>query len=380
MDKILLIAILVWILILIFFYNFNNFKFLIFNCSLVFSICIFWFSIYKLVLFNKSFISLIQLFYYRESSYFSFGSYCTGLDKLSILFFCLISFVITTCILFIKDFILDYNFNFFLICLFLIEYFLLNVFLTFDIFFFFVYFEASVIPMFLMIVFLGSRSRKLKASFYLVLYATISAVFFIISLIIIWSNTGCLNIIILKNFNWDYNIQIILWLFIFFTLAVKVPIFPFHIWLPEAHVEAPTVGSVILASLILKLGTYGFVRILLPLFAYSSKFLAPLVNSLCFLGVIYCSFIAIRQVDFKKIIAYSSIVHMNFIIIGLFSFNYISFIGSIYMMVAHGITSSALFFLAGILYDRFKSRIVFYYSGLVFTMPIYSFFFFFFFF
>ena len=234
--------------------------------------------------------------------------------------------------------------------------------------------------MFLMIVFLGSRSRKLKASFYLVLYATISAVFFIISLIIIWSNTGCLNIIILKNFNWDYNIQIILWLFIFFTLAVKVPIFPFHIWLPEAHVEAPTVGSVILASLILKLGTYGFVRILLPLFAYSSKFLAPLVNSLCFLGVIYCSFIAIRQVDFKKIIAYSSIVHMNFIIIGLFSFNYISFIGSIYMMVAHGITSSALFFLAGILYDRFKSRIVFYYSGLVFTMPIYSFFFFFFFF
>jgi NADH-quinone oxidoreductase subunit M len=129
-------------------------------------------------------------------------------------------------------------------------------------------------------------------------------------------------------------LQLILWFFIFTALAVKVPIFPFHIWLPEAHVEAPTVGSVILASLILKLGTYGIARILLPIFPYSCKFLSPVVNSLCFLGILYGSLVAIRQIDFKKIIAYSSIVHMNYIVVGLFSFNGISYIGSIYMMVA----------------------------------------------
>lgn len=331
-------------------------------------------------MFNRSFLGIIQFFFYEELNYFSFGSCCSGIDNLSILFICLVSFIIPSCILYTKDYLLDSNYNFYLICIFLIQYFLLNAFLTFDIFFFFVYFEAAVIPMFLLIVFLGSRSRKIKASYYLVLYATISSIFFILALIIMWSNVGSLSIIVLKNFSFSYKIQNVLWLFIFLTLAIKVPIFPFHVWLPEAHVEAPTVGSVILASLVLKLGTYGIVRILIPLFTYSSKFFAPFVNSLCFIGVFYCSLIAIRQVDFKKIIAYSSVVHMNFLIIGLFSFNFISYIGSIYMMIAHGITSSALFFLAGILYDRFKSRIVFYYSGLVFTMPLYSLFFFFFFF
>ena len=130
--------------------------------------------------------------------------------------------------------------------------------------------------------------------------------------------------LIIRNFYWNFNTQLILWLFIFITLAIKVPIFPFHIWLPEAHVEAPTVGSVILASLILKLGSYGFIRILIPMFIYSSKYFSSLVNSLSFLGVFYGSLIAIRQIDLKKIIAYSSVVHMNFITIGLFSFNFFS--------------------------------------------------------
>ena len=379
MEKLVLIFILIWINILTLFYKKKD-KLILFEVSLFLSIFIFLVSIYKLIIFNKSFFKVIQFFYYEEFNYFSFGSSCSGLDNLSILFFFLICFIIPTCILYTKDYILDYNYNLYLICIFLIKYLLISCFLTFDIFFFFIYFEATIIPMFLIIVFWGSRSRKIKASFYLVMYATISSFFFILALIIIWSNINSLNILILRNFNWDFNIQIILWFFIFLTLAVKVPIFPFHIWLPEAHVEAPTVGSVILASLILKLGSYGFIRILIPLFPYSNKFLSPLINCLCFLGVMYGSLIAIRQIDFKKIIAYSSVVHMNYLIIGLFSFNFISYIGSIYMMLAHGITSSALFFLAGILYDRFKSRIIFYYTGLVYIMPIYSFFLFYFFF
>jgi len=234
--------------------------------------------------------------------------------------------------------------------------------------------------MFLIIVYGGSRARKIKAAYYLIMYGTVSSVFFILSLVLIWSNVGSLNFILLRNYNLDYNLQILLWIFLFFSFAVKIPIFPFHIWLPEAHVEASTIGSVILASLILKLGTYGIIRIILPIFYFQSKFFSPFVNTLCFLGIIYGSFTAIRQIDIKKIIAYSSIVHMNFLVIGLFSFNYISYVGSIFLMIAHGVTSSALFFLAGILYDRFKSRIIFYYSGLAFFMPVYSFFFSFFFF
>ena len=376
-----LFLILILILILIYYYN-NKYKFNLFYISFLFSIYIFISSLLDLIIFNKSFSNFIHfnsinkdLYVIEELNFIS-----NGLDGMSILFICLTSFIIPTCILYIKDYIIDRNFNFYLICIFLIEYFLLNAFSTYDIFFFFIYFEASVIPMFLIIVFWGSRSRKIKASFYLVMYATISSFFFIISIVVILSNIGSLNLIILRNFDFDFNLQLILWIFLFIVFAVKIPIFPFHIWLPEAHVEASTVGSVILASLILKLGSYGVIRVIIPLFPSSCKFFSPLVNSLCFLGILYGSFISIRQIDIKKIIAYSSVVHMNFLIIGLFSFNSISYIGSIFMMLAHGITSSALFFLAGILYDRFKSRIVFYYSGLVFIMPIFSFFFFFFFF
>ena len=365
--------VLVWILIVIvYFIILYDFKWRKESFLLAFmsSILIFWYSLFYLIVFNKSYIKTIQFFYFTKFDYFSFGSFSIGLDGISIFFFCLTCFIISTCILYIWDYSSDKNLNFNFICIFLIEYFLLNAFLTFDFFFFFIYFEASVIPMFLIIVFGGSRTRKVKAAFYLIIYATISSFFFIFSLILIWSNVGSLNLILLRNFNLDYNLQILLWIFLFFAFAVKVPIFPFHIWLPEAHVEASTIGSVILASLILKLGSYGIIRIILPIFYLQSKFFSPLVNTLCFLGIIYGSFTAIRQIDLKKIIAYSSIVHMNFLVIGLFSFNYVSYIGSIFLMLAHGITSSALFFLAGILYDRFKSRIIFYYSGLVFFISV----------
>lgn len=154
--------------------------------------------------------------------------------------------------------------------------------------------------------------------------------------------------------------------------------FPFHIWLPEAHVEAPTAGSVILAGLLLKLGTYGFLRFSLLLFPYGCVYFSPLVYTMCILAVIYTSITTIRQIDLKKIIAYSSIGHMNFVILGLFAVNMQSLSGSIYLMLSHGIVSSALFICVGLLYDRYHTRIIFYYRGLVQFMPLFAIFFFFF--
>lgn len=156
------------------------------------------------------------------------------------------------------------------------------------------------------------------------------------------------------------------------TFSIKIPIAPFHIWLPEAHVEAPTIGSVILAGLLLKLGSYGLIRINLFLFPLASNYFAPFVISLCGLSALYASFATIRQIDLKKIIAYSSIVHMNLMIIGLFCNTYLGFAGAILCMLSHGLISPALFFLVGFLYERTGSRLFRYFSGLVHLLPVYS--------
>jgi len=163
-----------------------------------------------------------------------------------------------------------------------------------------------------------------------------------------------------------------LWLAFFLSFATKVPMLPVHIWLPEAHVEAPTTGSVILAGILLKLGTYGFLRFSLPLFGEANFYFAPLVYTISVLGVIYTSLTAIRQTDFKRIIAYTSVAHMNIVMIGIYSFNIIGLSGSILQSVSHGFVSSALFLIIGVVYDRFHTRIIKYYSGLVHIMPLYS--------
>jgi proton-translocating NADH-quinone oxidoreductase chain M len=165
--------------------------------------------------------------------------------------------------------------------------------------------------------------------------------------------------------------QKFLWLAFFVAFAGKVPMVPVHLWLPEAHVEAPTAGSVILAGVLLKLGTYGFIRYSLPLFPYASFFFTPLVYTMSVIGIIYTSFTAIRQSDFKRIIAYTSIAHMNLVMLGIFSFNSIGIEGAIFQSLSHGFVASALFLVIGIVYDRYHTRIVKYYSGLVSVMPIY---------
>lgn len=225
-------------------------------------------------------------------------------------------------------------------------------------------------PLFLIVGIWGSRDRKIYASYLLFIYTLLGSIFALFGFLILYLNKGSLNFVY-----FNYNIfleyyQLLLVFFLFFGFSVKVPIMPIHIWLPEAHVEAPTIGSVILAGIILKLGIYIYLRLVIFSFTYVLIYIIPIIFFIATLSLYISSFSAIAQIDIKKIIAYSSIAHMNFSLIGLFSINIISILGSFFMMFGHALTSSALFFSIGMLYDRFKTRIIYYYGGLVVLMPI----------
>jgi len=224
--------------------------------------------------------------------------------------------------------------------------------------------------MYLIIGLWGSRERKIRAAYLLFFYTVCGSLLFLISILYIYFVTGTFNY---EGFlNYPFENEAFLWFGFFVSFASKIPMFPFHIWLPEAHVEAPTVGSVLLAGILLKLGVYGFLRYSLVLFEESCFFFTPLVYTLSLIGIIYASLSAIRQTDLKRIIAYSSIAHMNLIMLGLFSYNEIGYQGAIMQSISHGFVSGALFFLIGIVYDRYHTRLLFYYSGLIHTMPLYS--------
>ena len=187
----------------------------------------------------------------------------------------------------------------------------------------------------------------------------------------IYYQVGTTDYEVLLTFSFSETEQKILWLTFFLAFAAKVPMVPVHLWLPEAHVEAPTAGSVILAGVLLKLGTYGFIRFSVPLFPKASFYFTPLVYTISIIGIIYTSFTAIRQSDFKRIVAYTSIAHMNLVMLGIFSFNIIGIEGAIFQSLSHGFVASALFLVIGVAYERYHTRIVKYYSGLVVIMPLY---------
>jgi proton-translocating NADH-quinone oxidoreductase chain M len=248
----------------------------------------------------------------------------------------------------------------------------LIIFSVLDLFLFYIFFEAVLIPMYLIIGVWGSRERKIRAVYLFFYYTLCGSVLMLLGILYIYSVVGTLNLEYILTYNFSKSEQFWLWIAFFISFASKIPMFPFHIWLPEAHVEAPTVGSVLLAGILLKLGVYGFLRFSLTLFPDASLFFSPFIHLMCCIGVLYASLNALRQTDLKRIVAYSSIAHMNLVVLGLFSFNSIGLEGSIFQSVSHGFVSGGMFLLVGVLYDRYHSRSLYYYSGLVHTMPIYS--------
>jgi len=314
-------------------------------------------------------------YYFQNVSTYKLGFdflniyFSVGLDGISIFFFVLSSFLIFLCVLFIwnESFLKEY-----ILCLLTLDLLLLLVFSVLDLLLFYIFFEAILIPMYLIIGIWGSRERKVRAVYLFFFYTLIGSLSMLIGLLYIYSITGTLNYEYLLTYTFTFDEQYWLWLAFFMSFASKIPMFPFHVWLPEAHVEAPTVGSVLLAGILLKLGVYGFLRFSLTLFPEASLFFSPLVYLLSILGIIYASLCAIRQTDLKRIVAYSSIAHMNLVTLGIFSFNIIGIEGSILQSISHGFVSGAMFLLVGILYDRYHSRLLYYYSGLVHMMPMYA--------
>jgi len=293
------------------------------------------------------------------------------IDILGILFMGLGALLIFLCILFLwPTFTIEKNIILYISQLLMILTQIQMTFTAANLLTFFVAFESLLIPMVIMISIWGSPNRR-QANNYLVFYTMVSAVPMILGIIYINQKYGNLNIPYLMTVvSWTWNEQFWLWAAFFFAFAVKTPMVPVHIWLPKAHVDAPTVGSVILAGLLLKVGLVGFIRISLPLFPEATHFFAPYVSALATVGVLYASLITLRQIDMKRIIAYSSVAHMNMAVVSLTSLNPLGLYGSIFLMLSHGLIASGLFFVVGFLYNRFHVRTVSYFGGLATIMPI----------
>ena len=325
-------------------------------------------------MFDNSCIGFQFLFNFSWFSSTNF-SLTFGLDGVSLFFTLLTSFLIPLCLLSAWDLKSYLETRFFFGLFLIIESFILIVFSTLNLFVFYIFFEAVLIPIFFVIGIWGSRERKIRAAYLFFLYTLVGSLFMLFGIIVLFLEVGSLDYLCLLQNNLSFTKQKFLWLAFFLSFSSKVPIMPMHIWLPEAHVEAPTPGSVLLAGVLLKLGTYGFVRFSLPLFPAASFFFRPFVLIISCIAVVYTSLTAFRQIDIKRVIAYASVAHMNMTLVGLFSFTQTGIEGSLYQIFSHGVVSGALFLCIGVLYDRHHTRLIRYYGGLVQTIPIFSFFF-----
>jgi proton-translocating NADH-quinone oxidoreductase chain M len=301
-------------------------------------------------------------------------SYSYMIDNLSIIFIILTTFLTIIVVMTSRN--IKYRLKEKYLLLFLTEFLLLNTFLTTEILLFYVFFEVILIPIFLIIGIWGSQKNKIFAANQFFLYTIFGSFFMLTGIILLYLFIGSTNIFIIKGFLLHPVLEKILFLLFFISFMVKIPSIPLHLWLPQAHVEAPTTGSILLAGILLKLGSYGFIRFLLFLFPNASFYFLPLILSLALISIIFSSITVLRQIDLKRIVAYSSIAHMNFLVSAIFVKNLLALTGSLLLQIAHGLSSSALFFLVGILYDRYKSRNIFYYGGLSAILPFLCFFFF----
>ncbi len=296
--------------------------------------------------------------------------YKLGVDGMSFPFVVLTAFLMPFCILASWTSI-QFRLKEYLVAFLVLETMMIGVFCSLDIILFYLFFEGGLIPMFLIIGIWGGK-RRIYASFKFFLYTLTGSLLMLLAIMSMYGVAGTTDITVLLKTHFPASMQTWLWLAFFASFAVKMPMWPVHTWLPDAHVEAPTAGSVILAGVLLKMGGYGFLRFSLPMFPDASVTFAPLVFTLSVIAIIYTSLVALVQEDMKKLIAYSSVAHMGFVTMGLFSFTEQGIQGAIFQMVSHGIVSSALFLCVGVIYDRMHTREIAAYGGLVERMPRYA--------
>ena len=375
-------------------YNLSNYflylKFLLLNFFMAYSfqlLALFWayanlnssitpyiLKYYKIILLD-SHLAIKDYPLFSQNFLFKFTFIC---DDLSLIFMWLSYLLVCLCVYFLWFTLRnDKNFTLYISQLILLLVQLQLTFTAIDIFTFFLAFESLLIPMIIMIALWGSKNNR-QANNYLIFYTMVSAIPMLLSILYLKAYSFDTTIFALQNSLHALNFfeKVVIWLSLFFAFAVKTPMVPVHIWLPKTHVDAPTVGSVILAGVLLKVGLIGILRFLFPLFPVLSHFFAPYVTAIATIGVIYASLITLRQIDAKRIIAYSSVAHMNMAMVSLFSFNVVGLYSTVYLMLSHGLIASGLFFLVGFLYNRFHVRSLYYYSGLATCMPVAAIYFF----
>jgi len=299
-----------------------------------------------------------------------FINYKVGIDGISILFIVLTTFITPLCILSVNNTVKN-RLRDFLIAILIMESFMIGVFCALDLVIFYLFFEAGLIPMFLIIGIWGGPKRVYSA-FKFFLYTLLGSVLMLVAIISIYWINGTTDVVKLYELGIDAKYQNLLWLAFFSSFAVKTPMWPVHTWLPDAHVEAPTAGSVLLAAILLKMAGYGFIRFSLGLFPEASETFTPLIYTLSVIAIIFTSLIALMQEDMKKLIAYSSVAHMGFVTLGIFTIQQQGIEGSIIQMISHGLVSAALFLCVGVVYDRMHSRLISTYGGIVTIVPKYA--------
>ncbi len=336
--------------------------------ALFISLANFLLSLYLWYLFDNT-ISEFQ--FLEEKKWIGgFINYKVGIDGISILFIILTTFITPLCIISVNSTIKN-RLKDFLIAILLMETLMIGVFCSLDLIIFYLFFEGGLIPMFLIIGIWGGE-RRVYSAFKFFLYTLLGSVLMLIAIISIYWISGTTDVVKLYDLGIDIKYQNLLWLAFFSSFAVKTPMWPVHTWLPDAHVEAPTAGSVLLAAILLKMAGYGFIRFSLGLFPIASENFIPMIYILSLIAIIYTSLIALMQEDMKKLIAYSSVAHMGFVTLGIFTMTQQGIEGSIFQMISHGLVSAALFLCVGVVYDRMHTRLIKNYGGIVLIMPKYA--------